>query len=91
MGWAIFIHPQLWCRLFDCLLTCWTITFHTIKALQPEFANNYGFPPLIQDLFDLLTGLTTSRNVLNELQLLQRCVLTFNSFGYSHRPCKESA
>ena len=59
--------------------------FHTIKALQPEFANNCGFPPLIQDLFDLLTGLTTSRNVLNELQLLQRCVLTFIFFGYSHR------
>lgn len=58
MGWTIFIHPQLWCRLFDCLLTRWTLILCTAKVLQPEFANNCGFPPLIQDLFNLLTDLT---------------------------------
>ena len=48
---SIFIHPTPWCHDLDCLPTCWSITFHTISDLQPEFANNFGIPPIIQVLF----------------------------------------
>ena len=28
MGVTIFMHPTLWCLLFECLPTCWSITLH---------------------------------------------------------------
>lgn len=51
MGVTIFMHPTLWCLLFNCLLTCWTLRLCTVEVSQPEFANNFGIPPIIQVLF----------------------------------------
>lgn len=65
MGWTIFIHPQLWCRLFDCLPTRQTFILCTAKVLQPKIANNCDIPSLIQDLLDLLTDLTSQERAKN--------------------------
>lgn len=51
MGVTMFIHPTLWCLLFGCLLTRWTLILYPAMVSQPQFANNFGIPPIIQDLF----------------------------------------
>lgn len=43
MGVTIFMHPTLWCHDLDCLLTCWTITSHTILDLQPKICQQLRY------------------------------------------------
>lgn len=43
MDVTIIIHPTLWCRLFDCMPTCWTITLHYNQGFATEICQQLRY------------------------------------------------